>query len=45
MPREMKQSQWKSLQRKVARTIRLALDPTIKYTMINETSKRTMGES
>ena len=33
---EMKDSKWKSIQRKATSTIRLALAPAIKYTMLNE---------
>ena len=37
-PVKMKDSEWKSIQRKATSTIRLALAPTIKYTVLNETT-------
>ena len=41
-PIEMKDSQWKSIQRKATNSIRLALAPTIKYILLNETTLTEM---
>ena len=38
----MKDSEWKSIQRKATSTIKLALAPTIKYTVLNETTPMEM---
>ena len=37
-PVKMKDSEWKSIQRKATSTIRLALTPAIKYIVLNKTT-------